>query len=132
MYIILNLAIGGGWPGAPDSTTTFPGLYDIEYVRAYRRDTDAGVGGAGTSTGGSSSAGASNGGATTSTGGASTGGAAGSVTSGGAAGSGGAASGSNSSCACRTSEPAGTTGFRGLIAALAFAVARGLRRRTRH
>jgi beta-glucanase (GH16 family) len=43
MYVILNLAIGGGWPGAPDSTTPFPSNYDIDYVRAYQRVADAGV-----------------------------------------------------------------------------------------
>jgi beta-glucanase (GH16 family) len=37
MYIILNLAIGGSWPGPPDATTAFPGLYQIDYVRAYAR-----------------------------------------------------------------------------------------------
>jgi beta-glucanase (GH16 family) len=36
MYIILNLAIGGTWPGPPDATTPFPGLYDVDYVRAYQ------------------------------------------------------------------------------------------------
>jgi hypothetical protein len=30
MYVILNLAIGGTWPGAPDGTTPFPGLYQID------------------------------------------------------------------------------------------------------
>ncbi|HJX62337.1 MAG TPA: glycoside hydrolase family 16 protein, partial [Polyangia bacterium] len=48
MYLILNLAIGGTWPGAPDATTPFPGLYQIDYVRAYARLPDAGV----TATGG--------------------------------------------------------------------------------
>ena len=48
MYLIANLAIGGTWPGAPDGTTPFPGLYQIDYVRAYTRLPDAGV----TSTGG--------------------------------------------------------------------------------
>ena len=48
MYVILNLAIGGTWPGAPDATTPFPGLYQIDYVRAYTRLPDAGV----TTTGG--------------------------------------------------------------------------------
>ncbi len=42
MYLILNLAIGGEWPGAPDSTTPFPGEYEIDYVRAYSRQADAG------------------------------------------------------------------------------------------
>jgi beta-glucanase (GH16 family) len=36
-YLILNTAVGGGWPGNPDSTTTFPQYHDIDYVRVYRR-----------------------------------------------------------------------------------------------
>lgn len=82
MYIILNLAIGGGWPGAPDSTTPFPGNYEIDYVRAYQRVADAGVdaGAGGASSGGASSGDASSGGSSStpadasSAGGASSGG----------------------------------------------------------
>jgi len=36
MYLLANLAIGG-WHGAPDSSTRFPGIYTIDYIRAYRR-----------------------------------------------------------------------------------------------
>jgi len=36
-YLILNTAIGGGWPGDPDSTTVFPQYHDIDYVRVYQR-----------------------------------------------------------------------------------------------
>lgn len=36
-YLILNTAVGGGWPGNPDSTTTFPQFHDIDYVRIYQR-----------------------------------------------------------------------------------------------
>lgn len=36
-YIILNTAIGGTWPGNPDSTTVFPQYHDIDYVRVYQR-----------------------------------------------------------------------------------------------
>lgn len=35
MYIVVNLAVGGEWPGAPDSTTRFPAEFAIDYVRAY-------------------------------------------------------------------------------------------------
>jgi len=35
-YIILNLAVGGDWPGNPDSTTIFPQYYTIDYVRVYK------------------------------------------------------------------------------------------------
>lgn len=34
-FMILNLAIGGGWPGNPDSTTVFPGNLLVDYVRIY-------------------------------------------------------------------------------------------------
>jgi beta-glucanase (GH16 family) len=34
-YIILNLAIGGTWPGNPDSSTVFPQKMYISYVRFY-------------------------------------------------------------------------------------------------
>jgi len=36
MYLIANLAVGGIWTGAPDSTTTFPAELKIDYIRAYR------------------------------------------------------------------------------------------------
>lgn len=36
-YLILNTAVGGEWPGNPDSTTTFPQFHDIDYVRIYQR-----------------------------------------------------------------------------------------------
>jgi beta-glucanase (GH16 family) len=34
-FIILNLAVGGDWPGAPDSTTVFPSEMLVDYVRVY-------------------------------------------------------------------------------------------------
>lgn len=34
-FIILNLAIGGDWPGSPDATTVFPGDMQVDYVRIY-------------------------------------------------------------------------------------------------
>ena len=34
-FIILNLAIGGNWPGAPDSSTMFPSEMLVDYVRLY-------------------------------------------------------------------------------------------------
>ena len=36
-FIILNLAIGGKWGGAPDATTNFPQEMLIDYVRVYQR-----------------------------------------------------------------------------------------------
>ncbi len=34
-FIILNLAVGGSWPGNPDSTTVFPSSMQVDYVRIY-------------------------------------------------------------------------------------------------
>ncbi|WP_194920118.1 family 16 glycosylhydrolase [Novosphingobium sp. NBM11] len=34
-YMLLNLAVGGEWPGAPDKTTRFPAHMKIDWVRAY-------------------------------------------------------------------------------------------------
>ena len=35
-YILLNLAVGGAWPGYPDATTVFPQTMTIDYVRVYQ------------------------------------------------------------------------------------------------
>ena len=35
-YIILNVAVGGDWPGPPDSTTLFPQTMLVDYVRVYK------------------------------------------------------------------------------------------------
>jgi beta-glucanase (GH16 family) len=35
MFIILNLAVGGTWPGNVDSTTVFPSTFQVNYVRIY-------------------------------------------------------------------------------------------------
>ncbi len=36
-FIILNVAVGGDWPGNPDATTVFPQRMLVDYVRVYRR-----------------------------------------------------------------------------------------------
>lgn len=36
MYMILNLAVGGDWPGAPDAETPFPSNMMVDYVRVYK------------------------------------------------------------------------------------------------
>jgi len=36
-FMILNLAVGGNWPGDPDETTEFPQKMLVDYVRVYRR-----------------------------------------------------------------------------------------------
>jgi beta-glucanase (GH16 family) len=36
-YLRLNLAVGGSWPGTPDSATDFTtNTYDVDYVRVYK------------------------------------------------------------------------------------------------
>ncbi len=37
MHLIVNLAIGGDWVGAPDSNTQFPAYLDVDYVRVYQQ-----------------------------------------------------------------------------------------------
>jgi beta-glucanase (GH16 family) len=36
-FILLNVAVGGNWPGNPDSTTTFPQTMQVDYVKVYQR-----------------------------------------------------------------------------------------------
>lgn len=36
-FLILNVAVGGGWPGDPDAATVFPQPMLVDYVRVYRR-----------------------------------------------------------------------------------------------
>jgi beta-glucanase (GH16 family) len=40
-FLILNLAVGGYWPGDPDPTTVFPQSMLVDYVRVYRRSEPA-------------------------------------------------------------------------------------------
>lgn len=35
-HVILNLAVGGNWPGNPDDATQFPQQMSVDYVRVYR------------------------------------------------------------------------------------------------
>jgi beta-glucanase (GH16 family) len=37
-FMILNVAVGGGWPGNPDKTTGFPQTMLVDYVRVYERE----------------------------------------------------------------------------------------------
>jgi beta-glucanase (GH16 family) len=34
-FILLNVAVGGGWPGKPDASTIFPQRMEVDYVRVY-------------------------------------------------------------------------------------------------
>jgi len=36
-FVILNVAVGGDFPGKPDATTVFPQVMKVDYVRVYRR-----------------------------------------------------------------------------------------------
>lgn len=35
-FLLLNLAVGGDWPGYPDSSTSFPQQLEVDYIRVYR------------------------------------------------------------------------------------------------
>jgi MYXO-CTERM domain-containing protein len=130
MYLILNLAVGGNWPGAPDASTVFPGRYEIDYVRAYRRlEVDGGVAGSagfagsaglpGTAGAGGGSGGSSQGG--------SSGAGASAAGSGGSPGSGSPASSSGCDCGATGKQPSRV----GAAAALLLLLARVRRSRRR-
>jgi beta-glucanase (GH16 family) len=36
-FVLLNLAVGGQWPGSPDKTTTYPQALTVDYVRVYTK-----------------------------------------------------------------------------------------------
>jgi beta-glucanase (GH16 family) len=36
-FLLLNLAVGGQWPGSPDDSTSFPQQLTVDYVRVYER-----------------------------------------------------------------------------------------------
>ncbi len=38
-FLLLNVAVGGSWPGAPDATTVFPQTMLVDYVRVYKKST---------------------------------------------------------------------------------------------
>lgn len=38
MYLLVNLAVGGSWPGDPDGNTQFPARFKIDYIRAYQKN----------------------------------------------------------------------------------------------
>jgi beta-glucanase (GH16 family) len=39
-YILLNLAVGGAWPGPPTAATVFPSRMLVDYVRVWQRAAD--------------------------------------------------------------------------------------------
>lgn len=36
MYLILNTAVGGQWPGTPDQSTSFPQHFQVDYIHVYQ------------------------------------------------------------------------------------------------
>lgn len=36
-HLIVNVAVGGNWPGVPDATTQFPQQMEIDYIRVYQK-----------------------------------------------------------------------------------------------
>jgi len=42
-YVILNLAVGGGWVGDPAPTTVSPAMMQVDYVRVYQSLNDIGI-----------------------------------------------------------------------------------------
>lgn len=36
-FFILNIAVGGNWPGSPDATTVFPQTMAVDYVRVFQQ-----------------------------------------------------------------------------------------------
>jgi beta-glucanase (GH16 family) len=41
-FLILNFAVGGDWPGSPDSGTAFPQTMTVDYVHVTTSDSDSG------------------------------------------------------------------------------------------
>ena len=42
-FIILNLAVGGNWPGSPDASTVFPQALEVDWVRVYAGNATASI-----------------------------------------------------------------------------------------
>lgn len=36
-FLLMNVAVGGDWPGSPDASTVFPQTMRVDYVRVYQR-----------------------------------------------------------------------------------------------
>ena len=39
-FLLLNVAVGGNWPGSPNSETVFPQKMEVDYVRVYQLNTE--------------------------------------------------------------------------------------------
>ncbi|WP_426446548.1 RICIN domain-containing protein [Paenibacillus sp. S-38] len=42
-HLLLNLAVGGDWPGDPTASTVLPQTMEVDYVRVYQRPASSGV-----------------------------------------------------------------------------------------
>ncbi|TAH65968.1 MAG: glycosyl hydrolase family protein [Anaerolineaceae bacterium] len=42
-FLILNLAVGGNWPGSPDASTPFPSTMSVDYIRVYQMTSNPSV-----------------------------------------------------------------------------------------
>lgn len=36
-FFLLNVAVGGNWPGSPDGSTQFPAVMEVDYVRIFQK-----------------------------------------------------------------------------------------------
>jgi beta-glucanase (GH16 family) len=36
-FLILNVAVGGNWPGSPDASTQFPQKMHVDYIRVFQK-----------------------------------------------------------------------------------------------
>lgn len=43
-HLLMNIAVGGDWPGSPNEQTIFPQQMEVDYVRVYRCSLDAKTG----------------------------------------------------------------------------------------
>ena len=50
-FMIMNVAVGGNWPGSPNASTVFPQTLTIDYIRVYAWTSGGGGGTTGTITG---------------------------------------------------------------------------------
>ena len=37
-FFLINLAVGGNWPGSPDETTLFPQTLEVDYIRVFQKN----------------------------------------------------------------------------------------------
>lgn len=42
-YLLLGIGVGGGWVGNPDSTSVFPAVMEVDYVRVYQELNDVSI-----------------------------------------------------------------------------------------